>query len=193
MRLRDELLRSIFACGFERPSPIQQRSIQAVANGRDVIGQAQSGTGKTAAFLVGTLQRLDSVGADAGSGQGGRRQGLANLCQALVLAPTRELAQQIQEVALELGDRVGLRCHACVGGTARREDAEALRRGHTRQGLRSPGQGSPARQRASGLRARRGRRDALGGLQGSDLQYLQAPAPRCAGLPLLCYDATGDA
>jgi len=118
MELQEDLLRGIYSYGFERPSAIQQRAIMPVADGRDVIGQAQSGTGKTAAFLVGALQRLDSRGSGRGAGP-----------QALLLAPTRELATQIHGVAEALGDRIGLRCHVCVGGTARRDDAERLRQG----------------------------------------------------------------
>lgn len=85
-----------------------------VADGRDTLGQAQSGTGKTATFLVGALQRIDFD---------------QTVCQALVLAPTRELALQTQTVALALGDYLGLRCHLCVGGTARRDDVARLREG----------------------------------------------------------------
>merc|ERR1711937_13857 len=75
--------------------------------GRDVIAQAQSGTGKTATFSIGILQQVDN--------------GLAE-CQALVLAPTRELAQQIVKVMIALGDFMSVRIHACVGGTAVRAD-----------------------------------------------------------------------
>jgi len=114
MDLPEDLLRGIYSFGFERPSAIQQRAIRPIVDGRDTIGQAQSGTGKTAAFLLGALARVDC----------GARQ-----CQALVLAPTRELALQIHRVACALGDYLGARCHACVGGTARRADAQALAAG----------------------------------------------------------------
>jgi len=114
MDLQDNLLRGIYSYGYEKPSAIQQRAIMPVIDGRDTIGQAQSGTGKTATFLVGALQRTDCC---------------RNVCQALVLAPTRELAFQTQRVALALGDYMGLKCHLCIGGTARREDVERLREG----------------------------------------------------------------
>jgi len=114
MDLSDDLLRGIYSYGFERPSAIQQRAIRPIIDGRDTIGQAQSGTGKTAAFMLGALARVD-FGAAA--------------CQVLGLAPTRELAMQIQKVTTALGDYLGVRCHACVGGTARREDIESLRAG----------------------------------------------------------------
>jgi translation initiation factor 4A len=97
MDLHDDLLRGIYSYGYEKPSAIQQRAIMPVIAGRDTIGQAQSGTGKTATFLVGALQRIDCK---------------LNMCQALVLCPTRELAIQTQKVALALGDYLNLKCHA---------------------------------------------------------------------------------
>lgn len=83
MNLKEELLRGIYAYGFEKPSAIQQRAIMPCIQGRDVIAQAQSGTGKTATFSISILQQIDTT---------------ARECQALILAPTRELAQQIQKV-----------------------------------------------------------------------------------------------
>jgi translation initiation factor 4A len=112
--LQEGLLRGIYSYGFERPSAIQQRGIRPILEGRDTIGQAQSGTGKTATFVIGALQRIDY----------GNHQ-----CQALILAPTRELAQQIQKVVLALGDYLKIRCHACIGGTSVRDDIDRLRDG----------------------------------------------------------------
>jgi len=112
--LEENLLRGIYSYGFEKPSAIQQRGIKPILDGRDTIGQAQSGTGKTATFTIGCLQRIDY----------GNRN-----CQALILAPTRELAQQIQKVALALGDYQKVKCHACIGGTSVREDIDKLRDG----------------------------------------------------------------
>lgn len=114
MGLREELLRGIFAYGFEKPSAIQQRAIIPCIKGHDVIAQAQSGTGKTATFAVAILQQLDMS---------------LKECQALVLAPTRELAQQIQKVVLALGDYMDAKCHACIGGTNVREDLHRLSQG----------------------------------------------------------------
>lgn len=114
MDLHENLLRGIYSYGYEKPSTIQQRAIMPVIDGRDTIGQAQSGTGKTATFIVGALQRID-----CGS----------NVSQALILAPTRELALQTQRVALALGDYLALKCHLCIGGTARRDDMDRLREG----------------------------------------------------------------
>jgi len=112
--LDENLLRGIYSYGFEKPSAIQQRGIKPILDGRDTIGQAQSGTGKTATFVIGALQRID-IGLKA--------------TQALILAPTRELANQIQKVALALGDYQKVRCHACIGGTSVRDDIDKLRDG----------------------------------------------------------------
>lgn len=114
MNLREELLRGIYAYGFEKPSAIQQRAIIPCIRGRDVIAQAQSGTGKTATFSIAILQQLDLSNKD---------------CQALILAPTRELAQQIQKVVLALGDYMQVSCHACIGGTNVKEDMRKLEQG----------------------------------------------------------------
>jgi len=114
MDLREDLLRGIYAYGFEKPSAIQQRAIKPMLLGRDVIAQAQSGTGKTATFAVGILQQIDPA---------------VQECQALVLAPTRELAQQIVKVIVALGDFMSVRTHACVGGTAVRDDIRTLQNG----------------------------------------------------------------
>jgi translation initiation factor 4A len=114
MNLKDELLRGIYAYGFEKPSAIQQRAIGPCVKGRDVIAQAQSGTGKTATFSISVLQTVDVS----------RRE-----CQALVLAPTRELAQQIQKVMVVLGDYMNAECMACIGGTRVSEDISRLEKG----------------------------------------------------------------
>ncbi|RMZ92724.1 hypothetical protein DV736_g17, partial [Chaetothyriales sp. CBS 134916] len=114
MNLKPELLRGVYAYGFERPSAIQQRAIMPVIKGSDVIAQAQSGTGKTATFSISTLQKIDHN---------------LKACQALILAPTRELAQQIQKVVVAIGDFMNIECHACIGGTNVREDMKALQDG----------------------------------------------------------------
>merc|ERR1712032_384355 len=90
------------------------RGIKPILDGRDTIGQAQSGTGKTATFVIGCLQRVDYS---------------LKECQALILAPTRELANQIQKVALALGDYNKVKCHCCIGGTSVRDDIDKLREG----------------------------------------------------------------
>uniref|UniRef100_A0A3P8PF02 RNA helicase n=1 Tax=Astatotilapia calliptera TaxID=8154 RepID=A0A3P8PF02_ASTCA len=111
MNLKETLLRGIYAYGFEKPSAIQQRAIIPCIKGYDVIAQAQSGTGKTATFAISILQQLDIEQKET---------------QALVLAPTRELAQQIQKVILALGDYMGATCHACIGGTNLRSEIQKL-------------------------------------------------------------------
>jgi len=112
--LHESLLRGIYSYGFEKPSAIQQRGIKPLLLGRDTIGQAQSGTGKTATFVIGALQKIDYE---------------SRQTQVLILAPTRELAMQIQKVALALGDYLKVRSHACIGGTAIRDDLESLKEG----------------------------------------------------------------
>ncbi|VVC45854.1 RNA helicase, DEAD-box type, Q motif,Helicase, C-terminal,ATP-dependent RNA helicase DEAD-box, conserved [Cinara cedri] len=111
MHLREDLIRGIYSYGFERPSAIQQRAIKPMVNGRDVIAQAQSGTGKTATFSIAMLQSIDQQLRDT---------------QVLCLSPTRELAIQIQKVVLGLGDYLNIQCHACVGGTNIGEDIRKL-------------------------------------------------------------------
>ncbi|CAN0036600.1 unnamed protein product [Ascophyllum nodosum] len=111
MGLKDELLRGVYAYGFERPSAVQQRAVKPIMSGRDVIAQSQSGTGKTAVFSMGILQMLDTTSSDT---------------QALVLSPTRELAEQTQKVILALGDFMNVQCHACIGGKSIGEDIRRL-------------------------------------------------------------------
>ncbi|KAI3950335.1 hypothetical protein MKW92_013055 [Papaver armeniacum] len=101
MGLKEDLLRGIYA----------YEGIVPFCKGYDVIEQAQSGTGKTATFCSGILQQINYNHVK---------------CQALVLAPTRELAQQIQKVMRALGDYLKVKVHACVGGTSVKEDQRIL-------------------------------------------------------------------
>lgn len=114
MNLKDELLRGIYAYGFEKPSAIQQRAILPCVEGHDVIAQAQSGTGKTATFSISVLQSIDVS----------KRE-----CQALVLAPTRELANQSHKVMMALGDYMGAEIMACIGGRSVQDDMRRLEQG----------------------------------------------------------------
>ncbi len=108
------ILRGVYATGFERPSPIQSKAIKPVLAGRDTIAQAQSGTGKTGAFAIGCLGRIDVT---------------QQSTQALVLAPTRELAGQIRSVVDSLGKQVkGLRTLLLVGGTSTEQNVQELNR-----------------------------------------------------------------
>jgi len=112
--LKEELLRGVFAYGFERPTAVQQRAILPILQGRDVIVQAQSGTGKTCVFSLGALQMVD----------GNDREP-----QALILSPTRELAEQSQKVCLALGDYLNVQVHCCIGGKRVSDDIRALEAG----------------------------------------------------------------
>jgi len=114
MKLRDSLLRGVYAYGYEKPSPIQTVGIMPMIAGRDTIAQASSGTGKTATFALAVLQNLDEASMDT---------------QALILAPTRELATQIQDVVRTLGYFQRASIHMCVGGTRVGDDVRALKAG----------------------------------------------------------------
>jgi ATP-dependent RNA helicase RhlE len=105
----------IDALGYEQPTPIQEQAIPPVLAGRDVMGLAQTGTGKTAAFALPILHRLE---------RGPRRKP-----RALIVAPTRELAEQIHQSFTALGARTGLRSVAIYGGVGVTPQTETLRRG----------------------------------------------------------------
>jgi len=111
--LSTDLLRSIYAYGFEKPSPIQGKAINPIKEGRDVIAQAQSGTGKTAAFTVGALTRVNIND---------------NSNQVLIIAPTHELAQQISTVINSLSSMMeGIRIKTIIGGSSIDTDAHEMR------------------------------------------------------------------
>ena len=114
LKLKEELLRGIFGYGFVEPSAIQQRAILPIIEEKDVLAQAQSGTGKTGTFAIAALQNIDEK---------------VKAPQALILAPTRELALQIQKVVMALAIHMDVKVHACIGGTSLQEDSEALRGG----------------------------------------------------------------
>jgi ATP-dependent RNA helicase RhlE len=113
--LDPRIVAGIKAVGYRLPTPIQQQAIPVVLQGRDVLGLAQTGTGKTAAFALPILQRL--VAAPRGR------------VRALVVAPTRELAEQIHDMTVDLGIKTGLRCVTVYGGVSKANQVEALRRG----------------------------------------------------------------
>jgi len=114
MGLNDQLLRGVYAYGFEKPSVIQSRAIKPMMTGRDIIAQAQSGTGKTATFVIGCLNQIDPK---------------RNVSQALLLSPTRELAQQTHRVVQELGKYMEITSTICIGGTSMRNTISDLERG----------------------------------------------------------------
>jgi translation initiation factor 4A len=113
LELSEDLTRGIFAYGFENPTPIQGRAIAPIVAKRDIIGQAQSGSGKTGSFAIGTLQRIDLT---------------QKTTQALILAPTQQLAMQIVKVFKALSNYMeGLVIKTLVGGTSVADDANELR------------------------------------------------------------------
>jgi translation initiation factor 4A len=114
MNLRTELLRGVYGYGFVSPSVIQQRAIIPLAKGYDLIAQSQSGTGKTGAFTIGLLERVDPS---------------VPRVQALVLEPTRELATQTAFVIDSIATHLNIVVHATVGGTAVHKDAAILKKG----------------------------------------------------------------
>ena len=101
MELKDNLLRGIYSHGFEQPSTIQQKAIIPVYKGLDVIGQAQSGTGKTATFSIGLLQRIEEK--------------LKEL-QGLIISPTHELAIQTYNVIKSLSHYLDINICLVIGG-----------------------------------------------------------------------------
>ncbi len=102
-------------CGYTIPTPIQQQSIQPMLDGKDILGLAQTGTGKTAAFVLPMLQRL--------------LNGPRSKIRALIMAPTRELAQQIHNNICIMGKKTGLRSTVVYGGVGRQPQLKALRMG----------------------------------------------------------------
>lgn len=114
MGLNKRLLKGVMQAGFEHPSAIQARAITPIIEGRDVVAQSQSGTGKTTIFCVGVLNQIDTNKRDL---------------QALVLSPTRELAEQTQTVMLNLGQYMEARVHCCIGGMSINNDIQQLQGG----------------------------------------------------------------
>ncbi len=111
LNLKENLLRGIFGYGFEKPSIIQQTAIRPVIDGCDVIGQAQSGTGKTATYSIGVLQSIDE-----------------NLqeTQAIILTHTRELSLQVSNVVEALSQFMSIKLNLSIGGTTLRENINEL-------------------------------------------------------------------
>jgi ATP-dependent RNA helicase DDX6/DHH1 len=109
--LKRELLMGIYEKGFESPSPIQEESIPIALTGRDILARAKNGTGKTAAFCIPVLEKVDTS---------------KNVIQALLLVPTRELALQTSQVCKELGKHMGVQVMVSTGGTSLRDDIVRL-------------------------------------------------------------------
>ena len=114
MGLPEPILRGIYAYGFDKPSAIQRRAIVPLMSGIDIIGQSQSGTGKTGTFSIGSLARIDPA---------------IKAPQVLVLAPTRELSQQTETVAKALSAYLNIKVHSATGGNDLSEDIRAFAEG----------------------------------------------------------------
>jgi ATP-dependent RNA helicase RhlE len=121
------LLRAVAEEGYTEPTPIQQQAIPDVLGGRDLLGCAQTGTGKTAAFALPILQRLSP--AAAANGQANGRDNRSRPIRVLVLAPTRELAIQISDSFSAYGRYTGLKNAVIFGGVGQQPQVDALRRG----------------------------------------------------------------
>jgi len=109
--LKRELLMGIFEKGFEKPSPIQEQSIPIALAGRDIMARAKNGTGKTAAYLIPLLERVDPK---------------KDHIQALVLVPTRELALQTSQICKDLSNHLGTKVMVTLGGTSLKDDIMRL-------------------------------------------------------------------
>lgn len=112
--LKQELQRGILQYGLEKPSAVQQRAIKPILQGRDVIVQSQSGTGKTCVFCLGALESISTT---------------KKTPQVLILSPTRELAEQSQKVCLALGEYLNAQVLCCIGGKRVLDDIKALEAG----------------------------------------------------------------
>ena len=125
--LTPELVRVVADEGYTQPTPVQREAIPIVLAGRDLVATAQTGTGKTAAFVLPLLQRLHAT-ADADRRPAGQRP-VRRSVRALVLAPTRELALQVEEAVRTYGARRPIQSVAIYGGVGFEPQARALRAG----------------------------------------------------------------
>ena len=130
--LSDTVMQAVADMGYETPTPVQAASIPEVLAGRDILAAAQTGTGKTAAFLLPTMSKLGHVVPPAKKGDRGRRRRNAARGRGplmLVITPTRELAQQIDEVCTTVAKRTGHTAVTVVGGLSYGPQKQALARG----------------------------------------------------------------
>jgi len=114
MNLKKNILRGIFAYGYENPSPIQIKAIPLFLKGDDIIAQAQSGTGKTAAFSISILEQVDDS---------------LDVLQAIIISPTRELTEQIYNVIKQIANYTKIRFALLVGGNSRHNQLNILKQG----------------------------------------------------------------
>ncbi|EOA40602.1 hypothetical protein CARUB_v10009334mg [Capsella rubella] len=114
MGMNDKVLRGVYDYGYKKPSEIQQRALVPILKGRDVIAQAQSGTGKTSMIAISVCQIVNPS---------------SRKVQVLVLSPSRELASQTEKTILAIGAHTNIQAHACIGGKSIGEDIKKLERG----------------------------------------------------------------
>ena len=117
--LNDPILKALKQKGYKVPSPIQTKAIPAILDKRDVMAAAQTGTGKTASFILPILHMLSNP----------KHLYKGNTLRALVVTPTRELAAQVRESAVTYGRNLNLKSTAIYGGTSVRNQKKVLRRG----------------------------------------------------------------
>lgn len=111
MKLQDPIKESLAKNGYTEPTAIQEQVIELALTGKNIVGQSQTGTGKTAAFVIPLLELID---------------GRVRRPQAIILAPTRELASQIREEVFKLSEGMKLRSAVIFGGTSFRKQKETL-------------------------------------------------------------------
>ena len=112
LNLKENLIKGVYIYGFKKPSKIQVKGIQAINTGKDSIIQSQSGTGKTATYLLGILNRLDDN----------------DKCQGIIITPTRELALQVFKVASEICKFTDFKIELCSGGTSINKNRNNLKK-----------------------------------------------------------------
>ena len=112
LKLRDTLIKGVYIYGFKKPSKIQEKGITAINTGKDCIIQSQSGTGKTATYLLGILNRLEEN----------------DKCQGIIITPTRELAEQVYKVAIEICKFTSFNVELCTGGTSTNKNRYNLKK-----------------------------------------------------------------
>lgn len=115
LNLKEDLLKGVYLYGFTKPSKIQIAGIQNISSGRDCIVQSQSGTGKTATYLLGALNRIDNTELK---------------CQGIILTPTHELADQVYDVAVQLAKFLNINIVKCIGGKDLNENREQIKKAH---------------------------------------------------------------
>jgi translation initiation factor 4A len=114
LNLNENLLKGIYSYGFEKPSKIQEKGIKAILTGKDCIIQAQSGTGKTATYLLSALNLIDVK---------------KKHCQVLIVSPTRELGNQIYSVLNNLSKYTNINMASCIGGSSIKKGISQIKKG----------------------------------------------------------------